>query len=1438
MPTSSADRNPVDQLAEEFAERYRRGERPSLAEYVEKYPKYADAIRELFPALVVMEQLKPDGDATGACEGPPAPAEGRAPERLGDYRILREVGRGGMGVVYEAEQVSLGRHVALKVLPPQALLNPTYLERFRREAKAAARLHHTNIVPVFGVGEEDGVHFYAMQFIRGEGLDHVLHDLRRLRGAPGGVPSERSVAQSFLTGQFAEPPTARAEQVGGTPVAAPGGGAEPKSFSALSSGGSEAAYYRSAARVGLQVADALSYAHRQGVVHRDVKPSNLLLDAQGTVWVTDFGLAKAEGSDDLTHSGDIVGTMRFMAPERFDGRSLPQSDVYGLGLTLYELLTLRPAFDDTNKGRLIDKVLHEPPAPPRRLDPRVPRDLETVVLKCLAKDPAERYPTAEALAEDLRRFLADRPIKARRAGNAERLWRWARRNPAVASLLACVALLLVAVAVVSAFSAVQLNDALGQTRQAEREARLREAEALVGQAHGIRNSRRPGQRFEALAALKKAAVIGRELGQPPEWFDRLRNEAIAALALPDIHITQSWDGFPQGTHRADVGPDFEIYARTTREGGCSVRRVADDVEIARLPELGEPASVTVGPGRNLVLSDERCHKLQYWDLSGSEPACRFELDGFASHHFRPDGRLLAVTLADGSLCVYETGTGACRYRLAANDPAELSIPCLHPTEPIVALSCASGVVRLRDLETGEVFASFRPPSLGMSDWAPDGRTLAVSEGDSGLVHLYAFDPTARTVRPTRVLRAPGIGGTRISFNPAGDRLVSRGWNNIVHLFDVRTGRLLFSTHSLLSTAGAGLRFDSSGERLAAARVGPRQERVGVWSVADGREYRALAHDGSGRWPDCYGGPAVHPGGRLAALGLGGGLALFDVESDRELAIVSPPGGGGNPCFDGDGNLLFACGGGLLRWAVRPDLTQPGRLTLGPPQRLPFPSGDRSVAASRDGRVIAQAIFGTGGGWVQSADAPQPRRLEPGGCNWCSVSLDGRWVAFGPHVLRVNVYEVATGRLAFQSPADEHAYCRFSPDGRWLLTENDGGRAYAVGTWEPGPRLGPGVPWDASPDGRVAVVGLPDGVYRLVELATGRELARLEDPDQIYSRALFSGDGTRLVVSAEDGLRVWDLRRILLELTQLGLDWDAPAYRPAEKPAPLTVRVNLGGLEDDAALGERPTPDHLRALIAANSFALAANPFDYKAFRQRGRAFGLLREPRAAIADYSTALAMMPSDDLSRADLLCRRATNHLALQELEPALDDFRRAEAFDPALVAARRSGHARELNDRAIALKGRSDFRGALRLLRQAVQIAPGDAFSQTHLAWVLVIGPEELRDPAEALRHAQAAVVLEPNSTWCTTTLALAQFRAGRVDEALPVLEKNLALEGDGDRGVDGFFLAMCHARLGDRAKARDNFDRAVKWLEARKDLPPAEVVQLGMIRAEAEAVLRAK
>ena len=353
-----------------------------------------------------------------------------------------------------------------------ALSDAQQVLRFEREARAAARLHHTNIVPVFGVGRDDGHHYYVMQFIPGMGLDAVLEELRRLRrGAGASSPADRpvsrgavsaaAVAEAILTGRFSltDPEIAAPVANGATVTAAvtidhpPGAPAaqDPPSVSlpgasadSLARSDPDRTFFRSVARIGLQVAEALEYANRQGILHRDVKPSNLLLDPKGNVWVADFGLAKASDTEDLTHSGDIIGTLRYMAPERFAGKCDARSDVYALGLTLYELLALRPAFEASDRHELMRRVMSEAPERLRGLVPHVPRDMETIVQKAIDRDPARRYPTAAALAEDLQRFLDDKPIKARRVTPAEQAWRWARRNPAVASLAAGLLVALVA----------------------------------------------------------------------------------------------------------------------------------------------------------------------------------------------------------------------------------------------------------------------------------------------------------------------------------------------------------------------------------------------------------------------------------------------------------------------------------------------------------------------------------------------------------------------------------------------------------------------------------------------------------------------------------------------------------------------------------------------------------------------------------------------------------------------------------------------------------------------------------------------------------------------------------------------------------------------------------------------------------------------------------
>jgi tetratricopeptide (TPR) repeat protein len=512
----SAD--PLGQIADEFVAELRRGRRPSVEEYARRYPDYADDLRDMLPALAMMEQAKES--ASGAGAGAPAPAA-LTLRQLGDYQVLREVGRGGMGVVYEAEQVSLGRRVALKVLPAQAVANEKQRHRFEREARAAAKLHHTNIVPVFGVGEQDGLHYYVMQFIQGLGLDEVLEELRRLRdpaspAAPDSGGSLRVsrreisaavVAHSLVTGRHltedlpsdagaepSPPPDATGTFIHPASAGeAPGDPGRPgrlsDTFSLSGSGvtlqGSEtagkrrrgraAAYWHSVARIGAQVADALRYAHEQGVLHRDVKPGNLLLDTGGTVWVTDFGLAKASDQEDLTHTGDILGTLRYMPPEAFEGRADARGDVYALGLTLYELVALRPAFDERERNRLIKHVTSGEPPSLRKLRPDAPRDLLTIIEKATDRDPARRYQTAGDLAADLQRFQDDEPIQARRITAGERMWRWCRRNPAIASLVACVLLLLVGITVASASAAAHFDRLARDSRaNAEREAAERQ----------------------------------------------------------------------------------------------------------------------------------------------------------------------------------------------------------------------------------------------------------------------------------------------------------------------------------------------------------------------------------------------------------------------------------------------------------------------------------------------------------------------------------------------------------------------------------------------------------------------------------------------------------------------------------------------------------------------------------------------------------------------------------------------------------------------------------------------------------------------------------------------------------------------------------------------------------------------------------------------------
>ena len=366
---------------------------------------------------------------------------------VGGFRIIREVGRGGMGVVYEAERPPLARRVAVKVLPPTASLDPRHRQRFVIEAQAAALLSHENIVPVLEFGSDRGVDYYAMPFIKGWSLGEVIRDRRTPR--PGGARESGRYGTSGSGRRV--PADSKSGPEDGPEAVAP----------CLASGGR--AYVLAVARLGLQAAEALDHAHAVGVIHRDVKPSNLLVDARGHLWVADFGLARiGQGDAALTRTGDLLGTLRYMSPEQLRGDrggASPQSDLYALGATLYELLTLRPAFECQDREELLRRVLQDDPVAPRRVNPSVPRDLETVVQKAMAKEASARYASAAALAEDLRRFLDDRPVLARRPGPIGRAVRWSRRRRAVVVTAATVLMLALSVSTVLLLDAKRRTDA-------------------------------------------------------------------------------------------------------------------------------------------------------------------------------------------------------------------------------------------------------------------------------------------------------------------------------------------------------------------------------------------------------------------------------------------------------------------------------------------------------------------------------------------------------------------------------------------------------------------------------------------------------------------------------------------------------------------------------------------------------------------------------------------------------------------------------------------------------------------------------------------------------------------------------------------------------------------------------------------------------------------
>ncbi len=772
----------VERLADEFVERFRRGERPSIKEYAERHPQHAEIIRDTFAALAMMENFAPESSESADAAGQPVRDQPRL-QQLGDYRIIREAGRGGMGIVYEAEQISLGRHVALKVLPEQLLRDSKQKRRFEREAKAAARLHHTNIVPVFGVGEQDGLHYYVMQFIQGLGLDQVLKELRQLHGSqrvPGQPattgsellfshqmdPTAADMARSLMRGEFEKtvvgstepaqtegwqdepsfPPAAgsdRTEDVPWTGELAPIAGSTTELGNAASvaqtrvwessaeretttgrlsdtsslsgsvvlpgQSGSlsgtkvrKPTYWQSVANIGVQVASALTYAHGQGILHRDIKPSNLLLDMRGTVWITDFGLAKASDQQDITHTGDILGTLRYMPPEAFEGKTDARGDIYSLGLTLYELLALKPAFNDKDRHKLIKLVTTADVVRLEKLNPEIPRDLVTIVHKAIDRDPDHRYPSAQMLADDLQRFVDDEPIKARRQTAGEAALRWARQHPASAALAATIAVVLVAVTIGSVVLAAYF-----QQQEVVQKNLVHDKTELAG-------------RNQKLAEDNETA----------------RKTAVEALRQAEITLVdmQSSRGY-QACEQSNPALGVLWFAKAAEQATSDLQRQATNRMLAR------------NWGRDVVLP--------IGAFSVGEAPVKME--------FRPRDDLLLIRTAT-RFFVWDRRTE--KMLPWADGKIPVGAACWSPDGAHLALALPTGQVQIRSVPDGTIvttLAHLRPVSA--LAFSPNGRYLA-----SGSNILKICDMQAGVAVDLSWPHPQNVAA--IAFNRRGDRLVT------------------------------------------------------------------------------------------------------------------------------------------------------------------------------------------------------------------------------------------------------------------------------------------------------------------------------------------------------------------------------------------------------------------------------------------------------------------------------------------------------------------------------------------------------------------------------------------------------------------------------------------------------------------------------------------